>query len=53
MQTVADRPEAPNAIRNDLGAIFVSMELSRSTWLITSLSPGGSPRSLSRNRRKT
>src|ERR1700716_2082885 len=41
MQTVADRPEAPNAIRNDLGAIFVSMELSRSTWLITSLSPGG------------
>ena len=41
MQTVAYRPEAPNAIRNDLGAIFVSMELSRSTWLITSLSPGG------------
>ena len=24
-----------------LAAIFVSMELSRSTWLITSLSPGG------------
>jgi transposase len=24
-----------------LGAIFVSLELSRSTWLITSLSPGG------------
>ena len=41
MQTVADRPEAPSAIRSDLGAIFVSMELSRSTWLITSLSPGG------------
>jgi transposase len=41
MQTVADRREAPAAIRNDLGAIFVSMELSRSTWLITSLSPGG------------
>jgi transposase len=41
MQTVADRPEAPSAIRNDLGAIFVSLELSRSTWLITSLSPGG------------
>jgi transposase len=41
MQTVADRPEAPNAIRNDLGAIFVSLELSRSTWLITSLSPVG------------
>jgi transposase len=30
----------PTAIRTDLGAIFVSMELSRSTWLITSLSPG-------------
>lgn len=28
------------AIRVDLGAIFVSLELSRSTWLITSLSPG-------------
>jgi transposase len=41
MQTVADRPEAPSAIRNDLGAIFASMELSRSIWLITSLSPGG------------
>ena len=41
MQTVAYRPEAPNAIRNDLGAIFVSLELSRSRWLITSLSPDG------------
>ena len=41
MQTVADRPEAPTAIRTDLGAIFVSLELSRSTWLITALSPGG------------
>ena len=30
MQTVADRPEAPTAIRTDLGAIFVSLELSRS-----------------------
>lgn len=29
------------AIRTDLGAIFVSLELSRSKWLITSLSPGG------------
>src|SRR3954469_13240489 len=28
------------AIRTDLGAIFVSMELSRRAWLITSLSPG-------------
>jgi hypothetical protein len=41
MQTVADRSEAPTAIRTDLGAIFVSLELSRSTWLITSLWPGG------------
>ena len=41
MQVIAGRLEAPGAIRNDLCAIFVSMELSRSTWLITSLSPGG------------
>jgi len=27
MQVEADRSEAPNAIRNDLGAIFVSLEL--------------------------
>lgn len=40
MPVVADRPEAPTAIRTDLGAIFISMELSRSSWLITSLSPG-------------
>jgi len=40
MQVITDRPEAPSAIRSDLGAIFVSLELSRSTWLITSLSPG-------------
>jgi transposase len=40
MQTAADRPEAPPAIRNDLDAIFASLELARSTWLITSLSPG-------------
>jgi hypothetical protein len=41
MQIVADRPEAPNAIRTNLGAIFISLELSRSKWLITSLSPEG------------
>ena len=40
----ADRPHAPAAIRIDLGAIFVSMELSKSTWLITSLSPGAGER---------
>jgi hypothetical protein len=42
MHFVAHRPEAPSAIRSDLGAILVSLELSRLTWLITSLSPGGS-----------
>jgi transposase len=41
MQIVPDRSRTPTAIRTDLGAIFVSLELSRSTWLITSLSPGG------------
>jgi transposase len=41
MQVAADRAEAPPAIQTDLRAIFVSLELSRSTWLITSLSPGG------------
>ena len=30
----------PTAIHADPAAIFVSLELSRSTWLITSLSPG-------------
>src|SRR4029077_19580865 len=37
-----DHPfEELTAIRTNLGAIFVSLELSRSTWLITSVSPGG------------
>jgi transposase len=36
----APRP-AQAVIRTDLGAIFVSLELSRRAWLITSLSPGG------------
>ena len=31
---------AQTAIRVDLGAIFISLELSRSSWVITSLSPG-------------
>lgn len=31
------KPEDQTAIRTDLGAIFVSLELSRSTWLVTSL----------------
>ncbi|MFC4595646.1 IS110 family transposase [Sphingobium tyrosinilyticum] len=40
MQIATDSPQALTAIRTDLGAIFVSMELSRSIWLITSLLPG-------------
>jgi transposase len=40
MKTVIAQSEAPTAIRTDLGAIFVSLELSRATWLVTSLSPG-------------
>lgn len=41
---IADRPLTPAAIRIDLGAIFVSVELSKSTWLVTSLSPGAGER---------
>lgn len=40
MQITSDQLEAPTAIQTDLGAIFCSLELSRSIWLITSLSPG-------------
>jgi transposase len=40
MPTAADRAEAPTAIQTKLAAIFVSLELSRSVWLITFLSPG-------------
>jgi transposase len=40
MQKIAHHAEKPSAIRTDLAAIFVSLELSRSAWLITSLSPG-------------
>lgn len=35
---VADS-ESPSAVRVDLGAIFISLEMSQSKWLITSLSP--------------
>src|ERR1700675_4924218 len=36
-----DHPsDGPAAIHTQFGAIFVSLELSRSNWLITSLSPG-------------
>lgn len=40
MPITAERHQTPATIRTDLGAIFVSLELSRSAWLITSLSPG-------------
>src|SRR5271156_6143976 len=36
-----DHPSAgPAAIRTHIAAIFISLELSRSNWLVTSLSPG-------------
>src|SRR5690348_6922815 len=41
MNVGADKSEPLTAIHTNLGAIFVSLELSRSSWLITSLSPGG------------
>ena len=40
MQALCPRPYEHAAIRTDLNAIFVSLELSRSTWVITSLAPG-------------
>jgi transposase len=36
-----DPHERPAAIQRHIGAIFISLELSRSKWLITSLVPGG------------
>jgi transposase len=41
MQALGPRPYEHTAVRTDLNAIFVSLELSRSTWVITSLAPGG------------
>jgi transposase len=40
MPSVSERSEAPTAIQTHLAASFVSLELSRSIWLITWLSPG-------------
>lgn len=40
MQFAADSAVSFSAVRTDLAAIFVSLELSRSKWLVTSLSPG-------------
>ena len=39
MEAKLRQTESPTAIRSDLCAIFVSLELSRSKWLVTSLSP--------------
>jgi transposase len=41
MSVAAHQAEDQATIRTNLGAIFISLELSRSIWLITSLSPGG------------
>jgi transposase len=41
MPALCPRPYEHTAVRTDLNAIFVSLELSRSTWVITSLAPGG------------
>ncbi len=40
MQVLTSKQQPPAVIRTDLAAIFVSLELSQKTWLITSLSPG-------------
>src|SRR5260370_32503612 len=40
MRAADHRPEDQTTIHTDLGVIFISLELSRATWLITSLSPG-------------
>lgn len=40
LENLSVQSETPTAVRVDLGAIFVSLELSKSTWLVTSLTPG-------------
>jgi transposase len=49
MLVTAVHSETRTAIRVDLGAIFVSLELSKSTWVVTSISPGGAEK-MSRHR---
>ena len=44
MQHAQCRAEPATTIRFDLGALFVSLELSQSKWLVTSLSPGDGER---------
>ena len=40
MPAVAQGQDAPTAIQSNLAAIFISLELSRSIWLVASSSPG-------------
>ncbi|AYM19627.1 hypothetical protein At15955_46420 (plasmid) [Agrobacterium tumefaciens] len=40
MPITADQTQSQITTPVDLGAIFVSLELSKSTWLVTTLSPG-------------
>ena len=40
MSSIHPAAAEPAIVSNDLGAIFVSLELSLSSWLVTSLSPG-------------
>ena len=44
MLVTVRQPEALAVLRTDRHAIFVSLELSQSKWLVTSLSPGGGGR---------
>ena len=41
MPSIEHMPEERASVRSDLSAIFVSLELSRLTWLVALLSPGG------------
>ena len=41
MNLITSNPNSSGAIRTDLGAIFVSLELSKTKWLVTSIVPGG------------
>ncbi len=40
MSSIEQVSEERASVGNDLSAIFVSLELSLTTWLVTSLSPG-------------
>jgi transposase len=40
MPKTSDRSEVPAVVHTRIAAIFVSLELSRKVWLVTSLSPG-------------